>query len=67
MDLERLHSLIEEGYISVQQHPSAQLFIYNYTSKTQFERLWNELTLACRGLILDENQKNYSARLSKIF
>ena len=67
MDLERLHSLIEEGYISVQQHPSAQLFIYNYTSKTQFERLWNELTLACRGLILDENQKIIARGFPKFF
>jgi hypothetical protein len=67
MNLTALTSLIEEGYITVQKHPSAQLFIYNYTPKTQFERCWNELTLACRGLILDENQKIVARGFSKFF
>jgi RNA ligase len=48
-----LHQLIAGRYVSVQRHPTADLFIYNYTAKTQYERLWNEWTLACRGLILD--------------
>lgn len=48
-----LQQLIADRYISVQKHPTANLFIYNYTPKAQYERLWNEWTLACRGLILD--------------
>lgn len=48
-----LQQLIADRYISVQKHPTADLFIYNYTPKTQYERLWNEWTLSCRGLILD--------------
>jgi len=48
-----LQQLITDRYVSVQKHPTADLFIYNYTPKTQYERLWNEWTLACRGLILD--------------
>ncbi len=67
MNLAALTSLIAEGYITQQKHPSAQLFIYNYTAKTQFERCWNELTLACRGLILDENQHIVARGFPKFF
>jgi tRNA splicing ligase len=67
MDLSKLNALIEEGYITVQTHPSEQLFIYNYTPKTQFERAWNEITLACRGLILDKNHAIIARGFPKFF
>ncbi len=52
VDLAPLNALVEERYLSVQRHPSADLLIYNYTQKTQFEQHWNEYTLMCRGLIV---------------
>jgi RNA ligase len=45
--------MLDERYVSVQKHPYADLFIYNYTPKAQYNRVWNEITLQCRGLILD--------------
>lgn len=45
---------VEQGYISETKHPYYPIYIYNYTAKTQYERFWNEYTLMCRGLILDE-------------
>ena len=45
--------LVEEGYISRRRHPSEDLYILNYTPKTQYERFWNETTTACRGLVVD--------------
>lgn len=51
--MEKLEEFIEQGYIRVQKHPSRDLKIYNYTTKTQIEGFWNEVTLACRGLVLD--------------
>lgn len=45
--------MIDAGYVKVNQHPTADLFIYNYSETAQFERVWNEVTLQCRGLILD--------------
>jgi RNA ligase len=51
-DLDRLISL---GYISKRKHPSQELFILNYTAKTQYERFWNETTMSCRGLIVDSS------------
>lgn len=50
----RLNQYIEEGLVAVQKHPVAPLWIYNYTQKCQFERMWDEITLQCRGLILND-------------
>jgi RNA ligase len=51
--LQELTLRIEQKYISVQKHPAEELYIYNYTPKAQFEKQWDEITLQCRGLILD--------------
>ena len=59
--------MIEEGYINVNKHPSADLYIYNYTNKTQFDWLWNEATLLCRGLILDGNWNIVARPFPKFF
>lgn len=50
-DRERLDALVQEGWLRSQRHPEADLWIYNYTEKTQFESYWTPETLACRGLI----------------
>jgi len=60
-EIDALKSLVETKYISVQKHPDAELYIYNYTQKCQYERLWNSTTKMCRGLILD-NEYNVIAR-----
>ncbi len=51
VDVGRLRALVEAKYLSVEQHPAADLFIWNYTPKTQFERYWTPETRTCRGLI----------------
>ena len=45
--------MLDERLVIVQKHPDADLFIYNYTNKAQYDRVWNEITLQSRGLILD--------------
>lgn len=52
--LRQLEDYIQEGYIRRQYHPSLPLQILNYTDKTQFEHKWDEVTLKCRGLVLDD-------------
>ncbi|MGI8856122.1 MAG: RNA ligase [Thermomicrobiales bacterium] len=61
IDFENLHRMIEQRYISVQKHPKLDLYIYNYADKAQYERVWNNETLTCRGLILD-GERNVIAR-----
>ena len=53
IDLALLKDMIDGGFVYVQKHPKYDLFIYNYTPKAQYERVWNDVTLMCRGLILD--------------
>ncbi len=53
MNTELLNDMILDKYIKVQKHPESDLFIYNYTAKAQYEQEWNEITLQCRGLILN--------------
>lgn len=43
----------EAGLIRRQWHPSGTLAIYNYTERCTYEGAWDEVTRACRGLILD--------------
>lgn len=52
-DRELLDSLVADGWLRSQRHPDADLWIYNYTEKTQYANHWTPETLACRGLILD--------------
>src|SRR5271157_2548785 len=55
--------MLDEGFIRAQVHPKyPELMIFNYTEAAQFDRVWNEATNICRGLIvklangvLDEN------------
>ncbi|MEL7147858.1 MAG: T4 RnlA family RNA ligase, partial [Bacteroidota bacterium] len=62
-----LSEMIEGKYVKVQQHPTADLFIYNYTALAQYERAWNECTLQCRGLILDGAGNIVARPFSKFF
>lgn len=67
MDILALNKMIEAGYIKVNQHPTEDLFIYNYSETTQFERIWNEITLQCRGLILDGQGRVVARPFPKFF
>ncbi len=53
--------MIDEGYISRVKHSEENLYILSYTNKTHYEWKWNEATLICRGLIVD-NKWNIIAR-----
>jgi len=50
-----IEQYIKKGYISKRKHPEENLYILNYTPKTQYEGFWNEYTTSCRGLIVDSD------------
>lgn len=54
INIETLNRYKEQGLLRSQSHPTRPLTIWNYTEKVQFERLWDEVTLKCRGLITDD-------------
>ena len=62
-----LQDMIDKGFVNVNKHPTHDLFIYNYTPKAQYEREWNAVTLACRGLILDAEYNVVARPFSKFF
>lgn len=62
-----LNQMINEKLVSVQKHPEAELFIYNYTPRVQYEKLWNPITLLTRGLILDSENNIVSRPFGKFF
>jgi RNA ligase len=47
-------SHITNGFVKVQRHPTERLWIFNYTSKAQFENQWDHVTRRCRGLITND-------------
>jgi RNA ligase len=55
MNLQTLHKYKEDGLLRCQTHPTLPLTIWNYTEKVQYEGLWDDITLSCRGLVTDEN------------
>jgi len=67
MKTQLLQQMIDEKYISKRKHPTADLFIYNYTAKAQYDWLWNEATMRCRGLIMDAADTVIARPFQKFF
>lgn len=62
-----LNKYVVEGWISARRHPHLPLVIYNYTTKTQIKKFWNDVTKRCRGLIVDYNGDVVGNCLPKFF
>ncbi len=54
LDWDEINALVDQHYLNVQKHPQAELYICNYTAKAQYDAFWNDYTLMCRGLIIDQ-------------
>ena len=67
IDKKILDKYVAEKKLVVQKHPQADLFIYNYSRTVQFDRLWDDITLSCRGLITDGEGNVVSRPLKKFF
>lgn len=66
-DPEALSTARTDGLVTERRHPVDDLWIYNYTPKAQYSQAWNEVTLSCRGLILDADSNVVARPLPKIF
>lgn len=62
MDRGELRSMLDQGYVRLNQSPDQTLTIYNYTNKTMFDGVWNDVTRQCRGLIVDSNTDEIVSR-----
>jgi len=64
--LSKLNKYHNDGLLYKQTHPTLPLTIWNYTPEVQYGEKWDEVTLACRGLVTD-NEGNIVARPFKKF
>lgn len=61
--LDELLQAQADGDVRAQRHPEfPELWIYNYTEDVQYRNKWNKVTLACRGLILNNQTGDIVAR-----
>jgi RNA ligase len=52
LDLENLGRMLAERYINLRKHPQVDAWILDYSQHAQYDRVWNNETLNCRGLIV---------------
>lgn len=67
MDWEAVDKQVAEKFIAVRKHPEADLWIYNYTQKAQWDNHWTPETRACRGLIVDGDRRIVARPFEKFF
>ncbi len=67
INFEEVQRLVDQGYISRQEHPTLPLYIFNYTHRAQFDKVWTPETMACRGLITDHNFNIVARPFPKFF
>jgi len=53
VDWEVLNSYIDNSLIIANKHPEYDIWILNYSPKTQSKKFWDEYTISCRGLVID--------------
>jgi RNA ligase len=59
--------MVESGYVSKTKHPDYPIYILNYTKSAQFNKVWNNITMMCRGLIIDEEYNILYRGFQKFF
>jgi RNA ligase len=62
--LEKYHN---DGLLHKQTHPTKDLTIWNYSPKVQYERLWDDITLQCRGLVTNSKGDIVARPFKKFF
>jgi len=65
--LEILQKYHEEGLLHKQTHPTLDLTIWNYSPKVQYEKLWDDITIQCRGLVTNSKGEIVARPFKKFF
>jgi RNA ligase len=66
-DLNILKDYIKNGWVQKTDSPIHPLSIYNYSRETQYSGKWDEITLKCRGLVLDNEGNVVAKSFDKFF
>jgi RNA ligase len=65
--IEKLEKYHKDGLLMKQTHPTKDLYIWNYTPRVQYESLWDDVTMQCRGLITNSKGDVISKPFGKFF
>lgn len=66
-DLTILADYISKGLVVGQAHPTLPLVIFNYSRECQYNGMWDDITLNCRGLVLDTDGNVIAKPFPKFF
>ena len=66
-DLTLLADYISKGLVIGQTHPTLPLAIFNYSRECQYNGMWDDITLNCRGLVLDTEGNVVAKPFPKFF
>ncbi|MCK5015306.1 MAG: hypothetical protein KAS66_15975, partial [Candidatus Omnitrophica bacterium] len=66
-DIAEIEARTDQKLIKSTRHPTLPITIYNYSTKTQYERSWDIYTRNCRGLIIDDERNVVARPFPKIF
>lgn len=65
--LATLEKYYQDGLLQKQTHPKHDLTIWNYTPKVQYDRLWDDITIQCRGLVTNSKGEIIARPFKKFF
>jgi len=65
--LEILEKYHKDGLLHKQTHPTYDLTIWNYSPKVQYEKLWDDVTIMCRGLVTNSDGHIIARPFKKFF
>lgn len=66
-DLKVLDKYVEDGLLIRQKHPVHPLWIYNYSRYCTWNALWDDITIAARGFVVDEDGLLWARPFPKFF
>jgi hypothetical protein len=68
LDVEKLEEYVKAGYILRKQNESGNLTILNYSNKTTFDQLWDDVTCQnSRTHLRDGERQNHRPSARKVF
>lgn len=65
--ISQIKKYIKDGYIVSRPNKEETLLILNYTNKCQFDQRWDEITMICRGLVVDNDWNIIARPFTKFF
>ncbi len=67
ISLKELEKYYQDGLLLRQTHPIYDLTIWNYSPKVQYDKLWDDITIQCRGLVTNSEGKIIARPFKKFF